>query len=348
MRGVTGRGIGGPAGITRRSLPFGALLPFAAIAALSLAFAVPALPPANPFSGAHSPSAEAAEPPDLQAPIGIRAMVAPAMPRVTDSSAAPIRKQGSADPNPSTQHVIVVDGQSGAILFQRGAYDPVAPASLTKIMTAILGVERGDPADHVKVDVDAGSMPGSSLMGLEPWFDITFRDLLYGLMLPSGNDAALAIARYVAGRDDRFVALMNEKASWLGLRATHFANPHGLDASDHYSSPYDMVVMARYGMEYPLFREVVDTRTYEVKGSNVDFSLPNVNPILGYPGADGVKTGLTDSAGRALVGTATRDGHRIYVAFMRSEDGVAADGALLFNWAFDSLQWPGLGETASR
>ncbi len=254
---------------------------------------------------------------------------------------APVRKPGTPDPNPSTDHVIVVDGDSGAVLFQRNAYEPVAPASLTKIMTATLGIEHGILSDHVKVDVDAGSMPESSLMGLEPWFDVTFQDLLYGLMLPSGNDAALAIARYVAGSDEKFVRLMNEKAASLGLHATHFSNPHGLDQSDHYSCPADMVTMARYAMQYPLFRQVVASRTYDVRESNVSYTLYNVNPLLGsYPPADGVKTGDTDSAGKALVGTAVMNGHRVYVAFMRSDNGAAADGSLLLNWAFTAFDWP--------
>jgi D-alanyl-D-alanine carboxypeptidase len=271
----------------------------------------------------------------------IRPLTAPVLPRTADVGPAPVRRPGTPDPNPSTQHVVVVDGYSGAILFQRNGYEPIAPASLTKIMTAILGIQHGNMADHVPIDVDAGSMAGSSLMGLEPGFDVTFQDLLYGLMLPSGNDAALAIARYVAGSDERFVRLMNEEADWLGLRCTHFVNPHGLDTPDHYSCPIDMVTMARYAMQYPIFRKVVNTHFYDVQGSNISYQIQNVNPLLNaYSGADGVKTGDTDNAGRALVGTAVDNGHRVYVAFMRSENGAASDGALLLNWAFNSFQWP--------
>ncbi|MGE5620365.1 MAG: hypothetical protein ACM3US_14055 [Sphingomonadaceae bacterium] len=271
----------------------------------------------------------------------VRPLTAPVAPRVLDRGPVPVRKPGAEDPDPTTDHVIVVDGMSGTILFQRNGYQPIAPASLTKIMTAILGIERGRLPDKVKVDVDAGSMAGSSLMGLEPWFDVTFQDLLYGLMLASGNDAALAIGRYVATTDQKFVALMNEKASWLGLRCTHFTNPHGLDAPGHYSCPADMVTMARYAMQYPVFRKIVATRQYDVQGSNVSFTLHNLNPILNaYPGADGVKTGDTLNAGRSLVGTASENGHRIYVAFMRSDAGTAYDGARLLNWAFQSFEWP--------
>ena len=270
----------------------------------------------------------------------IRPLSIAVMPRVVNHGPAPVRRPDTPDPDPSTDHVIVVDGESGAVLFQRNGYEPVAPASLTKIMTAVLGIERGNLSDHVKVNVDASTMEGSSLMGLEPWFDVTFEDLLYGLMLPSGNDAALAIARYVAGSDAKFVQMMNDRAGWLGLTCTHFTNPHGLDEAGHYSCPADMVTMARYAMQYQLFREVVRTRHYEVRESNISYTLHNVNPILGYPGADGVKTGFSDDAGKALVATAVQNGHRVYVAFMRSENGAAADGTLLLDWAFSSFDWP--------
>ncbi len=270
----------------------------------------------------------------------IRPLSEPVMAKVVDHGPAPVRIPGSPDPDPTTNHVIVVDGESGTVLFQRNGYTPVAPASLTKIMTAILAIEHGVLTDHVKVNVDAQSMAGSSLMGLEPWFDVTFEDLLYGLMLPSGNDAALAIARYVAGSDAKFVKMMNDKAQWLGLSSTHFENPHGLDEAGHYSSPADMVAMARYAMQYPLFRKVVDTRSYHIRESNISYTIYNVNPILGYPGVDGVKTGYSDNAGRALVATAVQNGHRIYVAFMRSDTGAEADGSLLINWAFNSFDWP--------
>ncbi len=315
-----------------------------------------ALPPAPAVSAVQTGVPEAAKPLEKAAlpqarpsatPVptptpdpDIRPLSAAVMPKVVDHGPAPVRRPDTPDPNPTTNHVIVVDGDSGAVLFQRNAYQPVAPASLTKIMTATIAIERGILTDHVKVNVDAQTMEGSSLMGLEPWFDVTFQDLLYGLMLPSGNDAALAIARYVAGSDAKFVQMMNEKAQWMGLSCTHFANPHGLDEDGHYSCPADMVTMARYAMQYPLFRQVVATKHYDVSESNIAYTIYNVNPILDYPGADGVKTGFSDNAGRALVGTATQDGHRVYVAFMQSENGAETDGSLLLNWAFNSFDWP--------
>ncbi len=271
----------------------------------------------------------------------IRPVINKVMPPVANHGPAPVRKPGVSDPNPSTNHVIVVDGESGTVLFQRNAGEPVAPASLTKIMTAIVAMERGNPSDHVAIKVDARQMAGDSLMGLQPGFDVTFKDLLYGLLLPSGDDAALAIADYIAGDEQKFVGLMNEKAQWLGLKDTHFADSHGLDAPGHYSSPADMVTMARYAMQYPEFRKIVRTKSYHIAESNISYTIFNVNPLLGqYPGLDGVKTGLTDNAGKALVATAVQNGHRIYVAYMRSKTGALGDGTMLLNWAFDSFTWP--------
>ncbi len=282
-------------------------------------------------------------------PAAIRPLAVPTATPVVGSGAGPVRKPGAPDPDPSTDHVIVMDGDSGVILFQRNAYEPVAPASLTKIMTAILGIEYGNLAEHIQVNVDARTLSDSTVMGLEPWFDVTVQDLLYGLMLPSGNDAALAIARYVSGSDEAFVNLMNQKAAWLGLRSTHFANPHGLDDPDHYSSPYDMVAMARYGMQYPTFRKLAAARRYDIRESNISYTIENLNPILGsYAGADGVKIGYTENAGRAMVATAVRNGHRIYVAFMRSKAGLAPETTDLLDWAFNSFVWPQTPDSAGQ
>jgi len=293
-----------------------------------------------PYTSLATTATPAGTPTPAPTPCCIRPLVAPTAPPVDHLGRGPTRKPGTPDPNPSTWHVIVVDGDSGAVLFNRNGYDPIAPASLTKIMTAILGIEHGNPKEHVKVNVSAKDFQDSTLMGLEPWFDVTLEDLLYGLMLPSGNDAAVAIARYVAGSEGVFVQLMNQKAAELGLKSTHFANPHGLDMPDHYSSPYDMVTMARYAMQYPLFRELAAAKSYTISESNIAYTIENLNPVLwAYPGADGVKIGFTDNSGKSIVASATRNGHRVYVAFMRSEAGLVPDTVALFDWAFSSFEW---------
>lgn len=248
---------------------------------------------------------------------------------------APERVAESWPPIPSAELAVILDGDSGTILYGKNAHARSAPASLTKIMSAILAIERAKPQDRVRVDVDSRSMWDSTVMGLTPGDVVSLETLLYGLMLPSGNDAALAIARHVAGSEAAFVDLMNARVRALGLEDTQFRNPHGLDADGHYSSPYDLAVMARQGMQDPLFASVAATRYWQAEG----YSLYNLNRLLGqYPGADGVKVGFTDNAGRCIVASATRDGHRVFVTLMRSNDPIGESRALL-DYTFQSFRW---------
>ena len=286
------------------------------------------------------PPPSTASPPPTVRPGPLDPARSPILPPVVNLGTPPTRNPRTPDPAPSTEHFVVEDGDSGAILFQQNAFVPVAPASLTKIMTAVLAIEHGGLSDVVKVGVDAADFDGSSVMGLKPDSEVSFKDLLYGMMLLSANDAAVAIARHVAGSERAFVKMMNDKAAWLRLGGTHFANSDGFDADDHYSCPADMVTLARYAMQYPLFRQIVSSESYQMDGSSGARTIRNVNDILtAYPGADGVKTGDTPRAGRASVATAMRNGHRVYVAFMRSTDGAVADGILLLDWAFNSHTW---------
>jgi serine-type D-Ala-D-Ala carboxypeptidase (penicillin-binding protein 5/6) len=212
----------------------------------------------------------------------------------------------------------------------------VAPASLTKILTAIVAIEHGKPQDKVRVDIDSRTMWDSTVMGLQPGDVVSLETLLYGLMLPSGNDAALAIGRYIGGSDDGFIELMNERARTLGLEDTQVRNPHGLDEPGHYSSPYDLATMARHGMQDPLFYNLSSTRNWHAEG----FDLWNLNRLLGqYPGADGVKVGYTDDAGRCIVSSATRNGHRVLVTLIRSHDPVG-ESRMLLDYAFQNFRWP--------
>jgi D-alanyl-D-alanine carboxypeptidase len=229
-----------------------------------------------------------------------------------------------------------VDGATGALLYGKNPHGRVAPASVTKIATAIVALEHARPDERVAISVDARLMPESTVMGLEPGENLSLLTLLYGLMLPSGNDAALAIAQHVGGGSvERFVQMMNDKARALGLENTHFANPHGLDAPDHYSSPFDMVQFARYGMRNAEFAQLAAAKSWAGEG----YRLSNLNRLLwSYPGADGVKVGYTDEAGKTIVATATRDGHRVYVGLMRSLD-LVSDCTLLLDYAFENFTW---------
>jgi D-alanyl-D-alanine carboxypeptidase (penicillin-binding protein 5/6) len=233
---------------------------------------------------------------------------------------------------------VVIDGASAEILFDKDAHKPLPPASLTKIMTAILTIERIPTETDVEVDVDSRKMTGSSVMGLVPGDHYTVYNLLYGLMLPSGNDAALALARAVSGSDAAFVAEMNGFAKSLGLRDTHFVNPHGLSSRQQYASAYDLAILARFGMSLPTFSDIVSTPGALIAGSR-PMALYNGNSFLrAYPGADGVKIGFTESAGFTLVASATHNGHRLYAVVLNTTQRDADAGALL-DWAFANYTW---------
>lgn len=235
---------------------------------------------------------------------------------------------------------LIMDAASGKVVFERQAHQRAAPASLTKIMTAIVALEKGRLTDQVRVP----NIPllEEASMGLL-WGDVlTLEDLLWGLLLPSGNDAAIVIAYHVGGGSiENFVDLMNQKASQLGLKNTRFANPHGLDQEGHYSSAYDLAVMARYAMANPVFAKMVGTRSYVLRASRV-FSLVNSNFLLRPQnqsiGADGIKTGYTDDAGDSIVASATRDGQRVIVVALGAADRTA-EAIKLFNYAFATFQW---------
>jgi D-alanyl-D-alanine carboxypeptidase len=239
-------------------------------------------------------------------------------------------------PSISAHAAVVIDEASGAVLFEKDGNARLPLASLTKVATALVVLEDGIPLDTVvTVDVDSRRMRGSSVMGLEPGDQFTVRDLLYGLMLPSGNDAALALGRAVAGSDAAFVTRMNALVERLGLRDTHFANAHGLSAMNHYSSAWDLAMLSRYAMANPAFAEIAGTGYWLAQGSRT-IELGNVNSFLQYPGADGVKTGFTYRSGKTLVASATRDGRRLFAVLLNAPER-DADAWALMDWAFAAV-----------
>lgn len=219
---------------------------------------------------------------------------------------------------------ILVDVRSGEVLVAQNEHQRLPPASTTKIMTALLALERGNIDDVVTVGNEV--YVEGARAGLVPGEALTLRDLLYALLLPSGNDAAMAIAQHIAGSEDDFVALMNSRAQELGLADTHFANPHGLDAPDHYSSAYDLQRLALAALANPAFARIVATREITVGTHH----WVNRNGLLGnYFGADGVKTGTTEGAGECLVASATRDGSQALAVVLGSTDRYADARTLL-------------------
>lgn len=204
----------------------------------------------------------------------------------------------------------VINGLTGDVVFSKNLNEQHAMASTTKIMTAVIALERSSPEDVITVSGNAANQEGSAAY-ISEGDRIYMKDMLYGLMLNSGNDAAVAIAEHIAGSSEAFAELMNEKALELGLRDTRFVNPNGLDAPGHFTSAHDLAVMARYAMSIPEFREIAASKTYQAKPLNSDQVLyfSNHNKMLGlYEGATGVKTGFTKATGRCLVSSAKRDG----------------------------------------
>ena len=238
----------------------------------------------------------------------------------------------------NSKAAVVIDDRSGAILYDLNAHQNLPPASLTKIATAIIAIEEGNLDTWVESDVDSNAMIGSSVMGLLPGDCLQLRDLLHGLMLPSGNDAAITIARHLAGNETAFAGHMNALMTRLNLENSHFKNSHGLDETGHLASAYDLAMLSRYAMALPDFANTAQTTTWVAKGSRT-FYMRNGNAFLRtYAGADGVKTGNTDLAGRTFVGSVTRNDNRVFVVLLNSPDRYG-EATTLMDWIFENHEW---------
>lgn len=233
----------------------------------------------------------------------------------------------------SAQKAYVLDAVSGRVLYEKNPDQQSLIASTTKIMTALVVCEQCNVLDRMRIPKEAVGIEGSS-MYLQEGEVLTIQELLYGLMLRSGNDAAVALAIYCGGTVEGFAELMNDKARNLGLKNTHFVNPNGLDAPGHYSTARDLAKLSAYAMENPVFRQTVSTKT--IKAGNR--CLTNHNKLLWrVEGSDGVKTGYTKAAGRILVSSATRNDRRIIVATIDDGDDWN-DHAALLNEGFSRYQ----------
>lgn len=239
----------------------------------------------------------------------------------------------SAAPQISARAAVLADMDSGQIIYARCENDRMRIASTTKIMTALVALSELSPDDTVKIRKEWTGIEGSS-MYLEPGAEYTVRQLLYGLMLASGNDAAHALACAAAGSIEDFAALMNGKAAELGMTGSHFTNPHGLDDPEHYSTAADMAKLTAAAMKNPEFKEIVSTKDITIGGH----SYKNHNKLLWqYEGAIGVKTGFTKASGRTLVGCARRgDMGLICVTLDDGDDW--SDHAALFDWGFENYE----------
>ncbi len=240
----------------------------------------------------------------------------------------------------SAKAAIVIDADTGEIIYGKNESEKLPMASTTKIMSTLIVLEQGDLDEEFTVDADAIRVEGSS-MGLKEGYKVTLRKLCYGMMLPSGNDAANAAAVRISGSVDKFVELMNERAEEIGLKNTHFVTPSGLDdyTDDHYSTAYDMAVLMKTALKIDAFREIIGTKKMKVDfgNGNTNF-LVNSNKLWSYcDGIIGGKTGFTDKAKRCLVSACERDDTTLICVTLNAPDDWN-DQTTLYNQCFSKFK----------
>ncbi|MBS5855059.1 MAG: D-alanyl-D-alanine carboxypeptidase [Clostridium sp.] len=253
--------------------------------------------------------------------------------------------------NINAESAILIDGDTGKILYEKSAYEKRAPASTTKIMTALLALEHCKTTDVATVTSEAiTSVPsGYSTDLLKMGEELTIKDLLYALLLPSSNEAANVLAIHIAGSIDSFASMMNTKAMDLGCKNTHFVNPNGVHDDNHYSTAYDLSLIAKEAMKNDIFRQIVSTASYTLPNSNkysrIDRTLITTNDLIKkqsnnyYEYAIGIKTGFTTPAKNCLVSSATKDGKTLIAVVLRSntDNNRYNDTKTLFNYGFDNF-----------
>jgi len=236
--------------------------------------------------------------------------------------------------------MVVIEADSRRVLNDKNKDERLAMASTTKIMTALVTCKNVKDFDEVvAINDNAVGIEGTS-MYLKKGEKLTVKELLYGLMLPSGNDAAMALAYYVGGSEEGFVEMMNEQAKELNLQNTHFANPHGLDADGHYTSAYDLAIITAEALKNDTFKEIVSTKNIRVTGSkeNEPRFFSNKNKLLKtLEGCTGVKTGFTDNAGRCFVCSCTRDGMTL-ISVVLNCGPMFEESAKLLNACFEKYK----------
>lgn len=237
----------------------------------------------------------------------------------------------------SAHSAILIEATSGRVLYEKNAFDKMPMASTTKIMTAIVAIENCEMDEMVVVGQNASGVEGSSIW-LSVGESMSISDMLFGLMLASGNDAAVAIAEHVGGSVEQFVDMMNQKAKDIGAYNTNFVNPNGLPADDHYTTAYDLALISAYGMQMDYFCEIIKTqyKTIPWEGHEWDRVVKNKNKILwDYEGGNGIKTGYTKEAGRCLAAAAERDGLQLISVSLCAPD-MFNDCMGLLNYGFEN------------
>lgn len=261
-------------------------------------------------------------------------------------------------PEPHCEAAILTDRKTGEVLYSKNKDEKMYPASTTKIMTAVLALEKGNLADNVTVTQEAISTITNqhSHMGLKAGETFTLEQLLYGLLVYSANDAANVIGEHIAGSIDAFVAMMNDKAGELGLSGTHYVNTHGFHDDNHYTTAQDLATLTRYAMQNDKFCEIVKTGLYRIPANDIytqERVLSSTNHLISryrntkyfYKYAVGVKTGHTDEAGSCLVSAATKKDAELIAVVLKADpstDGTLyafADSAKMFEYVFNNYKY---------
>lgn len=250
-------------------------------------------------------------------------------------------RPAAAFPEIAGEAAALIDGRSGQFLYEKNPGQQLYPASTTKILTAIIALENSKLNDRVTITSEACNVEGSAI-GLLEGEKMSMEDLLYAMMLNSGNDTAVAIAIHVAGSVEAFSNLMNKKAVELGAVNSNFVNPHGLTEPNHYTTAHDLALIAHYAMQNPEFRKIVATKIDTVDRADplAQTYLENHNRLLwNYEGAIGVKNGYTDAARQCLVSAANHNGREILAVVLKTEgDNIWTDSKTLLDYGFNNYQ----------
>lgn len=244
------------------------------------------------------------------------------------------------EPVLNSRIAVAYDRKSGKVIWGKNENKRSAMASTTKIMTAIIAIENADLNQEVVISAKSAGTGGSRL-GLKKNDKILLQDLLYGLMLKSGNDAAVAIAETVGGNIEGYANMMNDKARQLGLENTHFVTPHGLDNPEHYTTAYELAKLTDYALKNETFAKIVNTKTCTIMINGYPKAISNTNELLGYiEGVNGVKTGFTNNAGRCLVTSVKRNDFEIITVVLQADTKKfrGADSVKIINYIYDNYE----------
>ncbi len=269
---------------------------------------------------------------------------------LTDSLSFEVSSSSTSEPLTYSKNIIAIDRKTLSVLYEKDAYKKVPMASTTKIMTCIIILENCSLNEIVTISKEASSVSGSTL-GLIENMNISIQDLLYGLMLRSGNDCAIALAEHLSGNVENFSILMNQKAKELGLSNTNFVTPHGLDDEHHYTTAYELAILTDYALKNEQFKSIVSTKSCTISFNGYPKTISNTNELLGnLNGVYGVKTGFTFEAGRCLVSACKRDSLDIIIVVLgaNTKSIRTKDSSTLINYIFNNYRYVDISSTINN